>query len=215
MPCESTGLPNASLAVPFHDSECNKTTTSRLELEKWAELIAAAAMQSANPPPALPAAVDMPEAWRTDVEALTPEASSSQSTLLARESITLLTDSYSAAGDDAELNRIQLRLNAGELGELSLVVERSVSGLHVQIGAENSSVLAAIARNSSSMTHALSSIGQPVTTLAFVALDGLGTVLAPSKGAPNNQPKSSKSDGNLTEDKTQARRRGRRIDVLG
>jgi hypothetical protein len=215
MPCESTGLPNASLAVPFHDSESNKTTTSRLELEKWAELIAASAMQSANPTRILPVVADMPEAWRTDVEALTPEAGSSQGTLLARESIGLSTSSYSAAGDEAELNRIQLRLNAGDLGELSLVVERSVSGLHIQIGAENIGVLAAIARNSSSMTYALSSIGQPVTSLAFVAMDGLGTVLAPSKGALGNQPNSSKSDGNLTQEKTQARRRGRRIDVLG
>lgn len=106
-------------------------------------------------------------------------------------------------------------MNAGELGEIALVVERSTSGLHVRIGAEDTGVLAAMASNCESVVQALSTIGQPVTSLTFVSMSGVGINLAPSRRAMVNTARSNAA--NTTDEETvgDKRRKNRRIDVVG
>ena len=216
MTCDNTGLPNTKLALAVCDSESKKATISKAELEKWAELIAISAAPVPQSPQNIPVMMVTPEAWRTDVETLTPEAGRSEGSLLAEETAGLSTAGNCVSSSESELNRIQVRLNAGDLGELSLVIERSVAGLRVRIGAEDSGVLAAIARNGDSLTQALTSIGQPVTSLAFVPMDGVGINLAPSRMVSGNKAGFKETDESNDEtDKQQARRKTRRLDVLG
>ncbi len=215
MTCDSAGLPHTKLALSVCDSESDRATTSKLELEKWAALIASTVAPMPHVPPIVPAIRAMPEAWRTDVEALTPDAGQSDGTLLARETAELSARAGSTSGDESELNRVQVRLNAGELGELSLVVERSVSGLRIQIGAENGGVLSSLVRNSDAMAQALSNIGQPVTSLTFITMDGVGINLAPSRMVPGNKARTDETKSSDDPSRAHARRKGRRINVLG
>jgi hypothetical protein len=216
MSCDSTGLPNSKLSTTLREIESSRPNITKSDLEKWAELIALSAAQNQNAAPIVLGVAATPEAWRTDVEALTPNAGQSEANLLAKEIAGFSVGGTCAPSDESELDRIQVRLNAGDLGELSLVIERSVSGLRVRIGAEDSGVLAAIARNGDSLTQALSSIGQPVTSLTFVPMDGVGINLAPSRMVPSNKTGFKETDGKNDEtDKQQARRKTRRLDVLG
>jgi hypothetical protein len=216
MSCDSTGLPNSKLTPTLRELESTRTSITKSDLEKWAELVALNAAQIQNATPIFLGATDTPEAWRTDVEALTPNTGQSEANLLAKEIASFSVGGPSASSNESELSRIQVRLNAGDLGELSLVIERSVAGLSVRIGAEDSGVLAAIARNGDSLTQALTSIGQTVTSLTFVAMDGVGINLAPSRMIPSNKTGFKEADGNHDEtNKQQARRKTRRLDVRG
>ena len=216
MSCDSTGLPNSKLAPTLREIERTRPSITKSDLEKWAELIAVNAAQIQNVTPIVPGMADTPEAWRTDVEALTPSTGQSEASLLAKEIAGFSAGGTFASSNESELNRIQVRLNAGDLGELSLVIERSVAGLSVRIGAEDSGVLAAIARNGDSLTQALTSIGQTVRSLTFVAMDGVGINLAPSRMIPSNKTGFKETDGNHDRtDKQQARRKTRRLDVRG
>ena len=215
MSLNSSGLPNTKLTLSPCDGECTPTTISKADTRKWAELIAFSASQMQMPPAHVPGAADTPEAWRSDVEVLTPSIGVSQGNLLAQETSGLSVCGSSVSSNESQLNRLQVRVNAGDLGELSLVVERLESGLHVRIGAEDSGVLAAMAKISESMTQALTSIGQPVTTLTFVPMEGVGINLAPTRLAMGNRARSKAAkttDDSRVDDK---RRKNRRIDVLG
>ena len=216
MSCDSTGLPNSTLTPTLREIESTRPSITKSDLERWAELIAFNATQIQQTAPIVPGTAGTPEAWRTDVEELTPNSGQSEANLLAKEIADFTVGGNCASSSESELNRIQVRLNAGDLGELSLVIERSVAGLRVCIGAEDSGVLAAIARSGASLAQALTSIGQPVTSLTFVPMDGVGINLAPSRMVPSNKTGSKEADGNTDEtDKQQARRKTRRLDVRG
>ncbi len=215
MSCDSTGLPNNKLIPTLREVENARPSITKADLERWAELIAFNATQVQKPAPPIPGVPGTPEAWRTDVEALTPNGGQSEANLLAKAIAGFSVGGTSAPSDESELTRIQVRLSAGDLGELSLVIERSVSGLRVRIGAEDSGILAAIARNEASLTDALTSIGQPVTSLTFVPMDGVGINLAQPRTAMSNRARinsAKTTDDNHAGDK---RRKNRRIDVLG
>ena len=215
MSCDSTGLPNSKLTPTLREIESTRPSITKSDLERWAELIAFNATQIQQTAPIVPGTAGTPEAWRTDVEELTPSSGQSEANLLAKEIADFTVGGNCASSSESELNRIQVRLNAGDLGELSLVIERSVAGLRVCIGAEDSGVLAAIARSGATLTQALTSIGQPVTSLTFVPMDGVGINLAQPRTAMSNRARSSAAK--TTDDKHAGdkHRKNRRIDVLG
>jgi len=215
MACDSTGLPNASASVSKCDVESIETTPSQQDLKKWAELVAACATHVALPVQPQPVPQLVPEAWRADVDALTPDISRSEASLTAQETLAQNHLTNCGSNGEIELNRIQVRLNDGELGELSLVVERSLAGLKVQIGAENGSVLNAIARNGAAMVQSLASVGQSVASLTFVPMDGVGINLARAREGSGNR---ARIEAATTTDETpveEKRRKNRQLDVLG
>lgn len=215
MSCDSAGLPNTRIAVAPCESGSNEAAPSQKDLEKWAELVAACGAQAAQPvpPPSIP--TSMPEAWRADVEALTPDLTQSEASQTAHAVLAQNVGPTSSSSSENELNRIQVRLNAGDLGELSLVVERSLDGLRVQIGAENNALLATMAKQSAAMAQSIASAGQPVTSLTFVAMDGLGINLARAREGSGNEAQGEpamNSDENPIENR---RRKNRQVNVLG
>jgi len=215
MSCDSAGLPSSHVAVSLCETSTQETTPSRRDLEKWAELVAACATQATQATPLLLSQAFTPEAWRTDVEALTPEIPRSEAKLTAQVALEQSMGVNSASNGENELDRIQVRLNAGDLGELSLVVERSLSGLRVQIGAENSGVLAAIAEQGAAMAQSLASAGQSVTSLTFVSMDGVGINLARAKEASGNRARGEAAMTNDENSIDERRRKNRQLDVLG
>jgi len=215
MACDNTGLPNASASVSLCDPGSAETTPSQQDLKKWAELVAAFATQGTQPvPPQLPPQAT-PEAWRADVEALTPSTSRSEASQAAQEALGQSLRTSFGSSDESELNRIQVRLNAGDLGELSLVVERSLTGLRVQIGAQNTNVLAEIARSGSAMTQALTTAGQTVTSLTFVPMDSVGINLARAKEGSGNKARSEAAMSTDESSNEERRRKNHQLDVLG
>jgi len=215
MSCDSAGLPNTNVSVSLCETRPKETTPSQRDLEKWAELVAACAAQVTLPvqPPTI--STFTPEPWRADVETLTPGMGRSEASQTAQEALGQIISNNATSGSENELDRIQVRLNAGELGELSLVVERSLTGLRVQISAENSGVLTAIANQSAAMTQSLASAGQAVTSLTFVSMDGVGINLARTKEASSNRARGEaamKIDESSIDER---RRKNRQLDVLG
>jgi hypothetical protein len=215
MSCDSAGLPSTNASMASCDSASNETKPDSKDLEKWAELLAAYAAQATQSAQPVPLPVVTPEAWRGDVDALTPEASRSEASQAVQELLGQAVRTGSGPDGENELNRIQVRLNAGDLGELSLVVERSLDGLRVQIGAENNEVLSAIAKQSVAMAQSLASAGQSVTSLSFVSMDGLGINLARAKEGSGNRARDEASTNTDDESIDQRRRKSRPLDVLG
>ncbi len=215
MSCDSAGLPSTTVSVLLCETGSKETTPSQRDLEKWAELVAACATQVVQPTSSPMIPEFTPEAWRADVEALTPDAPRSEASRAMQEILGQNIGNNSAPGSENELDRIQVRLNAGELGELSLVVERSLEGLRVQVGAEDKGVLTAIAKQSAALTQTLVSAGQTVSSLTFVPMDGVGTNLARAKEGSGNRARGEaamNSDENSIENR---RRKNRQLDVLG
>ncbi len=215
MACDSAGLPSTNVGMPSCEGASNETTPGQKDQEKWAALLAGYAAQATQPAQPTPLPSLTPEAWRGDVDALTPDAARSEASQAARELLGQAIGTGSSSDGENELNRIQVRLNAGELGELSLVVERSLDGLRVQIGAENSEVLTAMAKQGVAMAQSLASAGQSVTSITFVPMNGVGINLARAKEGSGNRARSEASMNEDDKSIEQRRRKNRPLDVLG
>ena len=108
-----------------------------------------------------------------------------------------------------------MRVNVGELGELALVVERSAAGVKIQISAQDSRILDAMAAERETLTAALSGIGQSVTSLAFVAMDRVGINLAQPRMSSSHQARTRPNNKHSDCEKPHTKRKSRRINVIG
>jgi hypothetical protein len=82
---------------------------------------------------------------------------------------------------------LALSVDAGELGELSLVVDRTKAGIRVTIGVSDASALQAVGPERAALERALSATGLSIDSVRVVAQNAGGTVLAPSQKAPQTQ----------------------------
>lgn len=195
------------LAVCSHVVAVDERTTEqrrREEAEKWAQLIAggvAQAHRTSHPSPA-PVPASTTGVWRGSDGAMTPEAAFA-STL-----------NGSAAEEGDGISRIALRLNAGDLGEVALVVERSTGGVRVIIGVDDPHAERAVLPEMRALERALEASGIALASVRIVQGARAGTVLAPSSGKQRpDDPKSSDSpDG---PNQATKRRNTRRLNLIG
>lgn len=139
------------------------------ETEKWAHTLAASVAS------ALPAAAEgaaetgTPVHWRPSDGELTPGAGP-------------VAGAAGAPADDANSESpVRLSVNAGDLGDVDIVVDRSAQGVRVIIGLADPNADTAMIPELSALQRALEASGIRVASVHAVAQSRVGTVLAQSK----------------------------------
>jgi len=212
MSCNGSGLRETLLKDHNYDGEdCAASAKRKADVEKWAALLAAGAAQAqAN----LVVQGHAPEGWRGNDEAMTPTADEGHLQGQAAEARSLQTQTPIATGFESGDNKLQVRVNIGELGELALVVERSANGVKVQISAQDSQILEMLSSERAALTSALSAAGHSITSLAFVTMDRVGIKLAQPKVGPLPRKPQQAIKG-AADGTPQSKRRSRRLNVIG
>ncbi|MGC4064325.1 MAG: hypothetical protein QM784_06700 [Polyangiaceae bacterium] len=136
------------------------------ELERWASVVAGCLLNPQVQPPLPPVGLEFgsapvaPEGWRQSVGVLT------QDPRALGEVIAESSTSPSGKGTGtSEIERIQIRVNTKEFGEVSLVIERAEQGLRILLGAVDGRVVSALRNEANAVRRALESGGQSVGSL--------------------------------------------------
>ncbi len=106
---------------------------------------------------------------------------------------------------------LRLQLDGGDLGPLSLVVDRDQGALRVVIGVGNQQAAGALSSEAHRLEEALRSAGLNVAKVRLVAMDQVGTVLA--DGRSKREPMAGRPGHDATAE--ERRRRGKRLNVIG
>lgn len=170
----------------------------RQEVEKWAHALATSVAS------ALPAAaegetqVGTPAHWRPSDGELTPGAGT-------------VAGAAAAPSEDADpQSPVRLSVNAGDLGEVDIVVDRSAQGVRVIIGLADPNADTALIPELSALQRALEASGIRVASVRTVAQSRVGTVLAQSKF------RVAKGDPPVEDEKHESRRRSsKRLNLIG
>lgn len=158
------------------------------------------------PPPPPKGAAEPPGGWRASDGVLTP-ASASDGAYAA---------SAAAEGEaEPEANqRIVLRVQTRDLGEVSLVLDRNEGAVRVVIGVEDASTIERMMPERDALARQLQGSGLTIQSIQFVRQSEVGTVLAqsPSVGRARtfvSQRQAATADANV-------RRRGsRKLNLIG
>ncbi|HEX6272394.1 MAG TPA: hypothetical protein VFZ53_05120 [Polyangiaceae bacterium] len=175
--------PPAAPEGPFGDGRLD-------EAERWAAALTQAAFRAE---PARVGVIGPSESWRGGVGQLTPPETA---------------PSNETGGKDPK--GVLLRVDAGDLGELSFWLERGPTGIRVVVGADGRNAHLAVAAERAALENSLRAAGLPVQSVAIVPRARFGTALAES--APD-----SASDGRNASSPREQRtsRQGRRLKLFG
>jgi hypothetical protein len=103
-----------------------------------------------------------------------------------------------------------LRVDAGDLGELSFWLERGPTGIRVLVGADGRNAHLAVAAERSALENNLRAAGLPVQSVALVSRAKFGTALA------QRAPDSASQGRSAPESKPRpGSRHGRRLKLFG
>jgi hypothetical protein len=132
-----------------------------------------------------------PANWRQDVGAMTASIDGDSAERPGQFGSRVLGGVSDATGGDSSADSyLQLRVDAGDLGEVALVVERQEGGLRLTVGAASEEAFARFSMEIGAMREALGARGLAVTTLQLVRMDGLGTVPALGRPVGSSRPPS-------------------------
>lgn len=175
-------------------------------VEDNAERFAQALLPYVATPQATPTPALLPGAWRGSDGVLTPPAQPLAAADGAAET--------SNGSGDAPNERVVVSVKSADLGDLSLVLDRSESGVRVVIGVTDARAAELMVPEREALLERLVGQGVRVTSVQIVGQRELGTLLAPRRSiggtrvAGPHEP--SGSDG-----ATVRRRGSRKLDVIG
>ena len=180
------------------------------QCEQWAHLLAQSVVTQI--PVNWASEPASPTAWRTSDSALTPEAprAGEGKTAAATAQTSGASDTAGSGGDGA---RLALSVDAGDLGELSLVVDRTKLGIRVTIGVADAAALNAVGPERAALERALAATGLSIESVRVVAQNGGGTVLAPSQRARSSDPAQRGEQNSQPENSR--RRNARKLNLIG
>jgi hypothetical protein len=118
-------------------------------------------------------------------------------------------------GDSDALNRIQMRVNTAECGEVAVVVERAEAGLRVLIAASNPLATNTLHREASEMRRTLESQGHHIVSLKIIGMDRHGTELAKDGLTPRNERRGAKKANGSDSKSPGAEKTARRLLIIG
>jgi hypothetical protein len=139
----------------------------RQEAERWAGVLAQRLGSVVRDPREEPSGAAPSEGWHRRDGALTQPSSAAAAPAMD-------------TGSDGTDARFALTVDAGELGEVELVLNRTREGVAVWIGVESSRSRDAIEPERAALAHALKNAGISVTSVQVLPSARLGTVLARS-----------------------------------
>ena len=210
----ATGL-GAGAASRAHERADDEKTTLE-QAERWATLVGAQ-LSLLAPPAIAPSAsgASGPSeagAWHPSAGDLTPGAGGR------------LTESGAANGSaetadgpvDSNENRVIVRVDGGDLGEVALVVDRKAGAIRVTISAADAGAEAALGLERASLMRALQSHGISVDSVNVVRVNNFGTVLAPTRSSPTQRTGAARATEADSKDDEQTRRRqARKLNLIG
>ncbi|HET9934265.1 MAG TPA: flagellar hook-length control protein FliK [Polyangiaceae bacterium] len=191
---------------PLLDRARELEERDREELAKRFAIALAPQIISQLPPPPPKGAAEPPGGWRGSDGVLTPTGASEAA----------FQATAGAEGDaEPEANqRIVLRVQTRDLGEVSLVLDRSEGAVRVVVGVQDASTVERMLPERDALARQLQGSGLTIQSIQFVRQSEVGTVLAQSTSvgrartfATQRQP--------ATEDEKVRRRGSRKLNLIG
>jgi len=200
----ATGL-GAGAASRAHERADDEKTTLE-QAERWATLVGAQLSARA----ATPVVKEEAGAWHSGAGDLTPATGGR------------LTETGAATGPgavaeqaaDADENRLIVRVDGGDLGEIALVVDRQAGAIRVTISAADAGAEAALGLERASLTRALQSHGITVDSVNVVRSNNFGTVLAPTRSSATQRTREA-TEAESKDDEQTRRRLARKLNLIG
>jgi flagellar hook-length control protein FliK len=194
------GLGKTVEAVQADRAESDKKNTLE-QAKRWA-LVVGAQVSHFSPP-----ASDMEtSAWRASGGDMTPTNVSGIPAGAAESG-----SGEAAKNDDS---RMILRVDAGDLGEVALLVDRRDGVMRVTIGVQGSAAEAAVEVERGALLQALQNVGIAVGSVNIARGANFGTVLAPPRNSkPDGTPDNSESA--TTQSESERRRLSRKLNLIG
>jgi len=205
----ATGL-GAGAAPRAHERADDEKTTLE-QAERWATLVGA--QLSALAPPAITrSAPEEPGGWHPGAGDLTPATGSNLTESGAASGPAKAAD----AGPDDHENRLIVRVDGGDLGEVALLVDRKAGAIRVTISAADAGAEAALGSERASLMRALQSHGIAVDSVNVVRANNFGTVLAPTRSSAMQRTREAPASEAESKDDEQTRRRlARKLNLIG
>ena len=207
----SSGL-GAGAAADVHErahqrADDEKTTLE--QAERWATLVGAQ-LSAITPKTLTQSNSETPSGWHPGVGDLTPATGSS------------LTESNAANGPvaagsqsaDPSENRMIVRVDGGDLGEIALVVDRKEGAIRVTISAADAGAEAALGLERAALTRALESHGITVDSVNVVRANNFGTALAPVRSSATQRTREA-TESESKDDEHTRRRLARKLNLIG
>jgi flagellar hook-length control protein FliK len=122
-------------------------------------------------------------------------------------------DAGEAANTDEK--RMIVRVDAGDLGQVALLVDREKGAMRVTIGVQGSAAEAAVQVERAALIQSLQSAGIHVDSVNVVRGAGFGTVLAPPPRNSAATEARESSEGTVTDSEAERRRLARKLNLIG
>jgi len=172
-----------------------------------AERFARALLPYVSSPPPPPPAIPTTGGWRGGDEVLTPPRTAQN----ARAGAT----TPASDGNDAASERVVIDVDSADLGRLSLVLDRSATGVRVLIGVADGRVAALMAPEREALLERLVGNGVRVQSVQIVGQRELGTLLAPTRSVGSAKTADPRERVEPQRDSAPRRRGSRKLDVIG
>lgn len=158
------------------------------------------------PPPPPPGGGEPTGGWRASDGGLTPSA--------AREAAQQAALGPEGDAEPSANQRIVLRVQTRDLGEVSLILDRSEGAVRVVIGVADASTIERMLPERDALTRQLQGSGLTVQSIQFVRESEVGTVLAQPN--PVGRARAFASQRQPAPEDEKARRRGsRKLNLIG
>jgi Flagellar hook-length control protein FliK len=200
----ATGLGAGATSRTHERADDEKTTLD--QAERWATLLGA--QLSAVEAKVIPS--EPPSGWHSGAGDMTPTNAHRG------------TDSGAAvngATGDGEVttdseNRMIVRVDGGDLGEVALVVDRKEGAIRVTISAADAGAEAALGLERAGLMQALQSRGITVDSVNIVRANNFGTVLAPTRSNATQRTREA-TEAESKDGESARRRLARKLNLIG
>ena len=158
-------------------------------------------VQGAQALPSLHNVSEPPSAWRSGAGDMTPAPGAAPV-------------AGGAPADAKPAERMTLRVDGGELGELEVTLDRQEGGMRVVIGMENKQLVGSVLPDAAALKSALERAGIHVQSLNVVPQSEVGTVLAQRRLSPSG-PKADAATGAEPPPEMDPKRTHKRLTLIG
>jgi len=180
---------------------------TREQAERWASFVSAQVAAARSP--VKPSVKEPTNERRADAGDLTPGGAKGLPVQAASQGAL----SSSGAGSGSDENRMVVRVDGGDLGEVALTVDRKDGALRVTISAADAAAEAVLGLERAVLMQALQSHGITVDSVNVVRAGNSGTVPAPRSVATQRARES--ADAESTEGDRERRKQSRKLNVIG
>lgn len=181
--------------APMEENSLESEHASEEAAEKWAVLLSQQVAHTLN------GFSVAPEPWHGGAGRLTQGTAALQNTVSHTG-----TPSRVGGKEDGLQSSLSLRVDAGELGEIELFVERTSPGMKVQIGVDGVETERMMLGQRAALERALSALGLRVQGVTVVRTERVGTSLAHHEARRSRQQAAGYTDSSGRDEKTKKTR---------